>query len=295
MKIAIASGKGGTGKTTVAVNFALAMGDAQLFDCDVEEPNCNLFLGLDLEKQEDVTICIPEIDTEKCSLCGSCAEFCRYNAIAKLPQRVMVFPKLCHGCGGCQIVCPENVISEIKRPIGVIEKGVDPDSGISFFQGTLEIGEPMATPIIKRLQAHIDKSAVAVVDSPPGTACPVIATVGDMDYCVLVTEPTPFGLNDLILAVEVVRQLEVPFGVIINRHGSGDNSVEDYCLSENIPVLMKIPYDREMAVLYSEGIPFVQCMPQWKENFRALYRDICSIYSKNTLNSSGKFVSGVNS
>jgi MinD superfamily P-loop ATPase len=292
MKIAIASGKGGTGKTTVAVNFALAIGNAQLFDCDVEEPNCNLFLGFDLEKQEDVTISVPEIDAEKCSLCGSCAEFCRYNAIAKLPQRVMIFPKLCHGCGGCQIVCPENAISEIKRPIGIIEKGVDLGSGISLFQGTLAIGEPMATPVIRQLQAHIDEKQVAVVDSPPGTACPVIATVSDMDYCVLVTEPTPFGLNDLILAVEVVRQLEVPFGVIINRHGSGDDRVEDYCNSEDIPVLMKIPYGREMAVLYSEGIPFVQCMPQWKENFRALYNEICSITSKT---SSGESCSEVSS
>ena len=281
MKIAIASGKGGTGKTTVAVNFALAIGNAQLFDCDVEEPNCNLFLGFDLEKQEDVNIIVPEIDADKCSLCGKCAEFCRYNAIAKLPQRVMIFPKLCHGCGGCQIVCPENAVSELKRPIGIIEKGVDSGSGITLFQGTLGIGEPMATPVIRRLQAHIDENKVAVVDSPPGTACPVIATVAEMDYCVLVTEPTPFGLNDLILAVEVVRQLEVPFGVIINRHGSGDDRVEEYCLSENIPVLMKIPFDREMAVLYSEGIPFVQRLPQWEEKFRALYDEIISLSSKN--------------
>lgn len=280
MKIAIASGKGGTGKTTVAVNFALAIGNAQLFDCDVEEPNCNLFLGLNLEKQDDVNIVVPEIDADKCSLCGKCAEFCRYNAIAKLPKNIMVFPKLCHGCGGCSIVCPENAISETKRSIGTIEKGVDSGSGISFFQGTLGIGEPMATPVIRQLQAHIDENKVAVVDSPPGTACPVIATVAEMDYCVLVTEPTPFGLNDLVLAVEVVRQLDVPFGVIINRHGSGDDRVEKYCKSESIPVLMKIPYDRKMAVLYSEGIPFVQRMPQWKENFRALYNEINSTSSE---------------
>ncbi|MBP1908117.1 ATP-binding protein [Methanolobus bombayensis] len=286
MKIAIASGKGGTGKTTVAVNFALAIGNVQLFDCDVEEPNCNLFLGLDLEKQEDVSISVPKIDAEKCSLCGKCAEFCRYNAIANLPQRIMLFPKLCHGCGGCQIVCPENAITEELRSIGKIEKGEDSNSGISFFQGTLEIGEPMATPVIRQLQAHIDGTTVAVIDSPPGTACPVIATVGDMDYCVLVTEPTPFGLNDLILAVDVLRQLGVPFGVIINRHGSGDDRVEEYCHKENIPLLMKIPYKREIAVLYSEGIPFVEHMPEWKEKFRKLYHEICSISSENTLQQS---------
>ncbi|WP_319508571.1 ATP-binding protein [uncultured Methanolobus sp.] len=279
MKIAIASGKGGTGKTTVAVNLALALGNAQLLDCDVEEPNCNLFLGFDLEKQEDVTITVPEVDSEKCTLCGKCAEFCQYNAIAKLPRRLMLFPKLCHGCGGCILVCPENAIAEKKRSIGVIEKGINEHFNIELLQGTLNIGEPMASPVIRQLQAYIDESTVAVIDSPPGTACPVIASVAEMDYCVLVTEPTPFGLNDLILAVDVVRQLGVQFGVVINRHGIGDGRVEEYCRAERIPILMKIPDDREIAVLYSKGIPFVERMPLWKENFRELYRYICKFSS----------------
>ncbi|MEZ5334619.1 MAG: P-loop NTPase [Methanolobus sp.] len=187
----------------------------------------------------------------------------------------MLFPKLCHGCGGCVMVCPENAISENRRKIGVIEKGTDDHFRIELLQGVLNIGEPMATPVIRQLQAHVDESTVAVIDSPPGTACPVIASVADMDYCVLVTEPTPFGLNDLRLAVDVVRQLDVPFGVVINRHGMGNNEVEAYCHEENIPVLMKIPYDREIAVMYSRGIPFVEEIPAWKNNFRDMCRDIC--------------------
>ncbi|WP_094226878.1 ATP-binding protein [Methanolobus psychrotolerans] len=275
MKIAIASGKGGTGKTTVAVNLALALGNAQLLDCDVEEPNCNLFLGFNLKKEEDVNITVPEVDSGKCTLCGKCAEFCQYNAIAKLPRSLMLFPKLCHGCGGCVLVCPENAIIEEKRSIGILEKGTSERFNIELLQGTLNIGEPMASPVIRQLKAHIDESTVAIIDSPPGTACPVIASVAEMDYCVLVTEPTPFGLNDLILAVDVVRQLDILFGVVINRHGLGDGRVEEYCQSEGVPILMKIPYDRKIAILYSKGIPFIEQMPVWKESFRGMYEDIC--------------------
>lgn len=275
MRIAIASGKGGTGKTTVAVNLALALGSAQLLDCDVEEPNCNLFLGFKLEKHEDVFLPYPVIDQDKCTLCGRCADICQFNAIATLPKSMMLFPKLCHGCGGCSLVCPEKAISEKKRSIGTIEKGIDERFNIELLQGTLNIGEPMASPVIRQLQSHMDDSAVAIVDSPPGTACPVIASVSEMDYCVLVTEPTPFGLNDLILAVDVIRQMEIPFGVVINRHGMGDCRVEGYCREENIPIIMKIPFDRDIAVLYSKGVPFVEEMPEWGINFREMYRTIC--------------------
>ncbi len=279
MKIAIASGKGGTGKTTVAVSLALALDSAQLLDCDVEEPNCNLFLGLGLEKYEDVTTTFPEVDPDMCTLCGKCSDMCQFNAIAKLPDRIMVFPKLCHGCGGCALVCPEGAITEKERSIGIIQKGVNEGFNLELLQGTLDIGEPMATPVIRQLQEHMDESTVAIIDSPPGTACPVIASVSDMDYCVLVTEPTPFGLNDLVLAVDVIRQMDIPFGVIINRYGLGDKRVEEYCKGEKIPILMKIPYDREIAVLYSKGIPFVEEMPVWKENFRELCRYICKFIS----------------
>lgn len=274
MKIAIASGKGGTGKTTIAVNLALSLGNVQLLDCDVEEPNCNLFLEHDMEEFENVTLPVPLVNNEKCDLCGDCANFCQYNAIAALPSNIMVFPKLCHGCGGCAIVCSENAIEEESRVIGVIERSVN-RNGVDLWQGLLSIGEPMASPVIRQLQDHISEDTnVAIIDSPPGTACPVIASLSGMDYCILVTEPTPFGLYDLILAVDVVRQLKLPFGVLINRCDVGDDQVEKYCISEDIPVLMKIPNDRNIAVLYSKGIPFVMQLPGWNDRFANMFADI---------------------
>ncbi|MGM0771419.1 MAG: ATP-binding protein [Halobacteriota archaeon] len=282
MKIAIASGKGGTGKTTVALNLALSLEDAQLFDCDVEEPNCNLFLGYDLEKIEDVNVPTPVVDKSKCDLCGKCSEFCQYNALAVLPEDVMIFPTLCHGCGGCSIVCPNNAISEEDRKVGVIEGSVNED--LVFYQGILKIGEPMTSLVIKALQEHIDKDTTAIIDAPPGTACPVIASVKNVDHCILVTESTPFGFHDLKLAVDVVRVLGIPFGVVINRCDIGDNRVEEYCIEEGIPVLMKIPFDREIARLYSQGIPFVKEMPEWKERFVRLFRDVTSLSEKGKQN-----------
>ncbi|ABE51588.1 ATP-binding protein [Methanococcoides burtonii] len=275
MKIAIASGKGGTGKTTVAVNLALSLKDAQLFDCDVEEPNCNLFLGYDLEKIEDVNVKTPVVDKNKCDLCGKCSDFCQFNALAILPEDVMIFPTLCHGCGGCTIVCPNKAISEVDRKVGVIEGSVNGE--LAFCQGLLKIGEPMTSLVIKALQEHIDKNATAIIDAPPGTACPVIASVKNVDYCILVTESTPFGFHDLKLALDVMRILGIPFGVVINRCDIGDNRVEEYCIEEGIPILMKIPYDREIARLYSKGIPFVNEMPEWKDRFLRLFRDVTSL------------------
>jgi MinD superfamily P-loop ATPase len=276
MKIVIASGKGGTGKTTVAVNLALSLEDVQLFDCDVEEPNCHLFLGFDLEKLEDVNIPVPVVDKDKCDFCGRCSEFCRYNVIAVLPKDVLVFPALCHGCGGCTLVCPQEAISEENRSIGIIERNTEETGGLVFYRGLLNIGEPMASPVIHTLQKHIDVNKTAIIDAPPGTACPVIASIRDMDYCILVTESTPFGFHDLKLAVDVVRTLGIPFGVIINRSDIGDERVEQYCLEEGIPVLMKIANDRNIARLYSEGIPFVSRMPEWKERFVRMFNMIRS-------------------
>ncbi|MGP8320795.1 MAG: ATP-binding protein [Methanosarcinaceae archaeon] len=280
MKIAIASGKGGTGKTTLAVNLALALKDVQLFDCDVEEPNCHLFLDLNLEKVEDVNIPTPIIDKSKCDLCGKCSEFCRFNAIAVLPKDIMVFPALCHGCGGCTIVCPKEAISEEDRSIGVIESNKGSSSGFEFYRGLLNIGEPMASPVIAALKKHIDMGRTAIIDSPPGTACPVITSVGDVDYCILVTESTPFGLHDLLLAINVVRTLKIPFGVIINRYDIGDKKVEEYCGSQGISILMKIPHDRKIARLYSEGIPFIVRMPEWKDSFVRLFNTIRQEYEE---------------
>jgi MinD superfamily P-loop ATPase len=275
MKIAIASGKGGTGKTIVSLNLALALSDVQLFDCDVEEPNCNLFLGFELEKVEDVFCSVPVIDPEKCSLCRQCSDFCRYNALAVLPTRVLVFPSLCHGCGGCTILCPENAIRESPRPIGLIEKAKE-GSSPEFYRGLLNIGETMVSAVIKKLQQHIDDRKTAIIDAPPGTACPVIASIEDMDYCVLVTESTPFGFHDLKLAIDVVRAIKIPFGVIINRYGLGNSKVEDYCKAEGIPVLLKIPNDRKIAELYSRGIPFIREMPEWNDKFFYMFETIKS-------------------
>lgn len=272
MNIAVASGKGGTGKTTIAINMALSLGNVQLLDCDVEEPNANIFLNAKMEKSEDVTIMIPEIDKEKCDYCGKCSEFCMYNALAVVPSKVLVFPELCHSCGGCELVCPQNAINWKKKSVGRIEHGVA--NGVDFYHGLLNVGEIQAIPVIKSLKKKVDKDKNVILDAPPGTSCPVIETIGGSDYCILVTEPTPFGLHDLKLAVDVVRHLYIPFGVIINRDGVGNKKVELYCRTKKIPILMKIPHSEEIAQLYSKGIPFVGRLPAWREEFIKLFKQI---------------------
>ena len=277
MIIAIASGKGGTGKTTVAVNLTLSLDNVQLIDCDVEEPNSNLFLKLKLEKVEDVSIQIPVIDEEKCTHCGKCSELCQYNALAVLPDKVMVFKELCHGCGLCQMACPQGAITEKDRTIGIIEKA---DGKIEFLRGVLNIGEAMSTPLIKRLKEKMNREKTVILDVPPGTACPVIEAISGVDYCLLVTEPTPFGLYDLRLAVELCKELNVKFGVIINRDGMGNQDTENFCNEQGIPILLRIPYDRKIAELYSKGIPFVREIPEWRERFGDVFRKIERVETK---------------
>jgi len=274
MIISIASGKGGTGKTTIATNLALSLDEAQLIDCDVEEPNANTFLNAKIKEREDVSVNIPKIDKTKCNFCGKCSDFCAYNALAVVPSDVLVFPELCHSCGGCELVCPQDAVGWRERVVGVVEHGIA--DGIDFYHGLLNVGEIQAIPVIKALKRKVDKSKNVILDAPPGTSCPVIETVGGSDYCILVTESTPFGLHDLKLAVDVVRHMYIPFGVIINRDGVGDKKVELYCQNEKIPVLMKIPHSEEIAHLYSEGIPFVNELPDWRDGFQNLFSRIQS-------------------
>jgi MinD superfamily P-loop ATPase len=283
MILSIASGKGGTGKTTVAVNLALSLleeNEVQLLDCDVEEPDAHLFLKLSIRKSYPVSIQIPVVNEKKCDLCGKCSEFCEFNALAVLKNKVMIFQELCHGCGGCKLVCPRNAINEKNKEIGIIEKGVVEKSigkGLAFVHGKLNLGEPMAPPLIRKVKAQIERDKIAIIDVPPGTSCPVIESIYGSDYCLLVTEPTPFGLYDLKLAIEVLRKLEIPFGIIINREGIGDRRVEEYCKKEKLPILMKIPWEREIAELYSKGVPFIERIPEWKEEFLNLFSNIKEI------------------
>jgi MinD superfamily P-loop ATPase len=270
--ITVASGKGGTGKTTVAVNLALSINPEKILDCDVEEPNVHTLLPPTKIHTSPVTVPTPVVDQDKCTLCGKCAEFCQFNSIFVGKTKVMVYNEMCHSCGGCAIVCPENAITETASPIGKIhESTVD---GINLVYGELSIGEPIATTLIHAVKEHIVPDKVNILDAPPGTACPVIETMKASDFLVLVTEPTPFGLHDLSMAVDVVRGLDIPFGVIINRAGIGDDGVKNYCKEEGIPILLEIPFDRHIAELYSRGIPFVREMPEWHQRFKDMYSQI---------------------
>ncbi len=265
MIITVASGKGGTGKTTVAVNMALSLENVQLLDCDVEEPNSHILLQPTITETEPVYSKVPVISEELCVYCGKCSKFCAYNALFVAPKTVMVFPELCHSCGGCMLVCPKDAITETERQIGVIKKGEA--KGVELVYGELNVGEAMAVPLIRAVKNQMKNDKTVIIDAPPGTACSLVASVHKTDYCILVTEPTPFGLHDLKITVQVLKDLGVPMGVVINRAGIGDRKVYEYCEKEKIPLLLEIPFSKKIAELYSRGVPFVAEMPEWKEKF----------------------------
>jgi MinD superfamily P-loop ATPase len=281
MIISIASGKGGTGKTTIAVNLALSLpkGTVQLIDCDVEEPNAHLFLSPSIRQVASVGIPVPRIDESKCTYCGKCAQVCEYHAIAVILKNVLVFDELCHGCGACSYLCPEKAIFEVTREIGIVQEGSA--DGIPFANGILNVGEPMASPLIHEVKKTIQKDKTVILDAPPGTACPVIETVRGSDFCLLVTEPTPFGLNDLELAVGMLEKLGVSMGVVINKADVGDREIWDYCKSKNISILMEIPMDRRIAESYSRGISMIAENPSYIRKFQELFERAEKAYGAN--------------
>ncbi len=277
MIISVASGKGGTGKTTVSVNMALSLDDVLLLDCDVEEPNAHLFIRPSLNASEPVCVPVPQIDESKCDHCGICQKVCEYNALAVLKNKVLVFSELCHGCGACAYFCPKHAITEVKREIGVVETGER--NGVEFVHGRLNVGEAMSPPLIKAVKEKLKPNKINIIDAPPGTSCPVITSVKGSDFCVLVTEPTPFGLNDLTLAVELLRKIKIPFGVVVNRSDLGDGKTEEFCAAQKIPVLMRIPFKKEIASAYAVGKPIVEAFEEYRVEFRKLFEKIRDIIS----------------
>jgi MinD superfamily P-loop ATPase len=276
MRIAIASGKGGTGKSTVACNMALSLVtggvEVTLADCDVEEPNLRLFLPGGEEGPADVTVQVPVIDRTRCTYCGTCADFCTFNAISVFMGNALIFPGLCHSCGGCMLVCPEGAITETPRKVGVIVQA-RPAPGIRLITGILDEGEHSSVPVINAVKNMLPEEGISIVDCAPGTSCNMVSAVRGCDYCILVTEPTPFGLHDLSLAVDTLKMMGVRCGVVINKSTDDDRIIEDYCAAGGISVLGKIPYDDRIARIYSEGVAVVARMPGMMPAFAVIYEN----------------------
>jgi MinD superfamily P-loop ATPase len=276
MNIAVASGKGGTGKTTIATNLSFLLSEegekCRYLDCDVEEPNGHLFLRPRIEKTESAGIPVPVIDESKCDGCGECVRFCEYKALIRLGKTAVVFPELCHGCGGCALVCTRNAITEKKKNIGFVEIGMA--GNVSFVHGRLNVGEAMSPPLIRKVLDHAASDAVNVIDAPPGTSCPVIASVRGADFVLLVTEPTPFGLNDLGLALDMVRELGLPHGIVVNRAEPGNSDAHVFCKKRRAPVIAEIPDDRRIAEAYSRGEMILTAVPEMRPLFSALWQSV---------------------
>jgi len=290
MIVAVASGKGGTGKTTVAVNLALAhTGAVQLLDCDVEAPNSRLFLAARELGRDPVHLLVPEVDPDLCQACGECSRICQYHAIVSLGTEPLVFPELCHGCGGCARVCPCGAIAEAPRTIGTVGTFAAPRADaaavpgapvdLTLVEGRLEVGVATAPPVIVAVKRRRLPEVDAILDAPPGTSCPVVTTLRGVDFVVLVTEPTPFGLHDLGLAVDLVRAMGLPAGVVVNRHGSGDDRVHRYCAREGLPLLAEIPDDRRVAEAYARGQALLDAVPGWRPLFADLWRNIADEFA----------------
>ncbi|UCC69268.1 MAG: ATP-binding protein [Armatimonadota bacterium] len=272
MVVAVASGKGGTGKTTVAVSLALSVTRAQLVDADAEEPNAHLFLSPGIRETVPVAMAVPEVHLQSCTFCGRCAAFCRFNALAVVKEQVLVFPELCHGCGGCIHACPEGAIERAERRIGEVEVGEA--RGRRFIQGRLRPGAPSAVRIVREEMTHLDRDVPAIIDAPPGTACAVQEVMAAADFCLLVTEPTPFGLHDLRMAIDLAAQLEILAAVVINRSGRWDSPIEDECRRRGVPVLLKIPFERQIAEAYSRGEALTDAFPEYSDKLRRVYAEI---------------------
>jgi MinD superfamily P-loop ATPase len=272
MKLAVASGKGGTGKTMVAANLALALAGTcpvTLVDCDVEEPNLHLFFPAPFTTR-DITVPVPVIDESTCDHCGRCGEFCQYGAITVLHDRILFFPELCHSCGGCSLVCPKAAVREVPKRVGTLNFS-EPVPGLHLISGFLDTGSPHAVPVIKAAKRAAAGGSLVIYDSAPGTSCPVIETLEGCDACILVTESTPFGMHDLELAVEVADQLGVPAGVVINRSDGQDQATLRYCAGHNLEVLLTIPFDRDIAAIQNRGDLLCRIRPGWQKVFADLY------------------------
>lgn len=279
MIVAIASGKGGTGKTSVAVNLARTLErthavPVHVLDCDVEEPNAHLFLAGTPISEETINIAVPDFDPDQCDACDQCVDFCQFNALASVGKTPLLFPELCHGCGGCTLVCPQDAIREKDYRIGVIKTALA--GNITLKSGCLDVGVSLASTLVHALKERLEEGVTTILDAPPGTACPAVATLRGADFVVLVTEPTPFGLHDLTLAVDTVRALALPFGVVINRIGVGDDRVQRYCEAEGITILLEIPDDRRVAEAYSRGELIVDALPDYGAHFAQLWQAIAS-------------------